>query len=99
MSEIKLNNISLSVELAIALRGQGKLDAWLEVHNEEDIRNAILNLYFGGVCYKEHEKRELINAVCSIARGFHSHQSLRDRIASILLPAFEVIILQESNDE
>lgn len=38
--------------------------------------------------YKPHEQRELINAVCAIARGFHSHESLRDRIAHVLVPAF-----------
>jgi hypothetical protein len=35
---------------------------------------------------KEHEIRELVNKMRDIAKQFYAHQSLRERIAQVLVP-------------
>lgn len=37
---------------------------------------------------KEHEIRELVNKTRDVAVNYHNHQSLRERIAQILVPVF-----------
>lgn len=50
------------------------------------------NTYPNGVFpMKDHEKRELVNALRDCAVEFHSHQSLRERLAHIVLPALTTL--------
>ena len=44
---------------------------------------------------KDHEKRELVNAITAIAKEFCGAQQLRERIANCVLPAIE----QAAKDE
>jgi hypothetical protein len=38
---------------------------------------------------KNHEVRELVNKARDVAKEFHNHQSLRDRLAYVLLPSLQ----------
>jgi len=39
---------------------------------------------------KDHEIAELVNKLTAISREFHDHQSLRDRISRVLVPAIKL---------
>ena len=58
----------------------------------EDMKvyDSIADRYFREAAPKDHQIAALINKVRDIARMFHDHQSLRERIAIELVPALKV---------
>jgi hypothetical protein len=71
---------------------RAELSKWTDVFGHLGTPDQVGNLWHdlnNGKHLKDHEIREMINSLRDIACRFHNHQSLRERIAHVVLDAMK----------